>query len=251
MRKFSYIFTLLFCFGLSFLAQAQDDYKYPLAVEEEGLLNYMANLAWLNNPANDNFFQEEVIAKENVKIERRGWWKDIGLTVNLNENSFAADSIKNDAGVYVVNPVGVNSFFPKYNFAARFSIGSMLDNKNKRKIAERKVMMAESTTQQAKKDTRAEIIQMYQEYLTSIEILKLRYQSESDMKENFDLVSRLFNRGDERVGMKDINDASLALNNARESRIKSNKMVTISKLKLEEFIGVKLEAVQSKFEKKN
>ncbi len=241
-----YFLALTILLSMSFLAQAQD-LDYPLAVEEEGLMKYMANLAWLNNPANDNFFQEEIIAKEQVKIAKRGWWKNIGITFNLNEANLKSKNKVGDNGVK--QPGSDNVFFPKYNFGASFDLGSIFDTPNKKKMAERKVIMAESTTQQAKKDIRGKVIQMYQEYLTAIEILKLRYKSEGDMRANLILVKKLFSKGDKRVGLKDMNDASLALNNAQESRIKANKMMTIAKMKLEDFIGVKLEAVEAKFKK--
>jgi len=218
-------------------SQAQDELEYPLAVAAPGLVSYMANLAWLNNPANDNFFQEEVIAKENVKIVKRGWWKNMGLTFNLNEANLKK---KDESG---------NVFFPKYNFGAAFDLGSIFDTPNEKKIAQRKVIMAESLTQQAKKDIRGQIIQMYQEYLTTIEILKLRYKSESDMKASYALINQLYKSGDKRVGFKDVLESSLAQNNASESRIKANKMMTIAKMKLEDFIGVKLEAVEAKFKR--
>ncbi len=251
MNRFRYF--LMACMVMwVFFAKAQEELEYPLAIEEAGLMSYMANLAWLNNPANDNFFQEEVIAKEKVKIAKRGWWRDIGLRINANEFSFASDSIKNDlTGVNEVNPKAAgNLFYPKYNFSAVFNLGSIFDTPNKKKIAQRKVIMAESLTQQAKKDIRGQIIQMYQEYLTTIEILKLRYKSESDMKASYDLMNQLFQSGDKRVGLDDVLSASLTLNNAIESRIKANKMLTIAKMKLEDFIGVKLEAVEAKFKRK-
>ena len=247
MNRFRYFVTVCMVM-LGFFAQAQDDLEYPLAVEEAGLMTYMANLAWLNNPANDNYFQEEVIAKEKIKIAKRGWWRDIGLRVNANELSFAPDSIENNAGVMIVNPKAAgNLFHPKYNFSAVFNLGAIFDTPNKKKIAQRKLIIAESMTQQAKKDIRGKIIQMYQEYLTTIEILKLRYKSESDMKASYDLINQLFESGDKRVGLKDVLESSLALNNAAESRIKANKMMIIAKMKLEDFIGVKLEAVEAKF----
>ena len=235
----------------TFFAKAQDELDYPLAIEEAGLMSYMANLAWLNNPANDNFFQEEVIAKEKVKIAKRGWWKNIGLTFNLNEANIKSNKVYNPAtGEYEKVEGADNVFFPKYNFGAAFDLGSIFDTPNKKKIAQRKVMMAESLTQQAKKDIRGQIIQMYQEYLTTIEILKLRYRSESDMKASYDLMNQLYRSGDKRVGFKDVLDSSLALNNAKESRVKANQMMTITKIKLEDFIGVKLEAVEAKFKRK-
>ena len=237
-RKYLYLFGFLL---IAFFAQAQDELTYPLAVEEAGLMSYLANLAWLNNPENDNFFQEEVIAKEKVKIVQRGWWKNVGLTFNLNEANIKSN--KNDDGTE-------NVFFPRYNFGAAFDLGSIFDTPNKKKIAKRKVIMAESLTQQAKKDIRGQIIQMYQEYLTTIEILKLRYKSESDMKSSYDLMDQLYKSGDKRVGFKDVLESSLALNNAAESRIKANKLMVIAKMKLEDFIGVKLEAVEAKFKKK-
>ncbi len=250
MNRFRY-FLMAWMVMLVFFAQAQDDVEYPLAVQEAGLMSYMANLAWLNNPANDNYFQEEVIAKEKVKIAKRGWWRDIGLRINANEFSFASDSIKQPSGIKEVNPKAAgNLFYPKYNFSAVFNLGAIFDTPNKKKIAQRKVIMAESLTQQAKKDIRGQIIQMYQEYLTTIEILKLRYKSESDMKSSYDLINQLYQSGDKRVGFKDVLESSLALNNAVESRIKANKMMTIAKMKLEDFIGVKLEAVEAKFKRK-
>ncbi len=234
----------------SFFAKAQE-VEYPLAVEEAGLMSYMANLAWLNNPANDNFFQEEVIAKEKVKIAKRGWWKNIGLTFNLNEANIKSNKVYNPAtGKYEKAEGAENVFFPKYNFGAAFDLGSIFDTPNKKKIAQRKVRMAESLTQQAKKDIRGQIIEMYQEYLTAIEILKLRYKSESDMKSSYNLVDQLYKSGDKRVGLDDLLKSSLSLNNATESRIKANKMMTIAKMKLEDFIGVKLEAVEAKFKRK-
>jgi len=236
---------------LSVFAKAQEEIDYPLAVEEAGLMSYMANLAWLNNPVNDNFFQEEVIAKQKVKIAKRGWWNNVGLTVNLNEANIKSNKVYNPAtGSYEKAEGAENVFFPKYNFGAAFDLGSIFDTPNKKKIAQRKVIMAESLTQQAKKDIRGQIIQMYQEYLTTIEILKLRYKSESDMKASYGLMDQLYKSGDKRVGFKDVLESSLALNNATESRIKANKMMTIAKMKLEDFIGVKLEAVEAKFKRK-
>jgi len=63
-------------------------------------------------------------------------------------------------------------------------------------------------------------------------------------------MNQLYRSGDKRVGFKDVLDSSLALNNAKESRVKANQMMTITKIKLEDFIGVKLEAVEAKFKRK-
>ncbi len=250
MRNLKFILGIIFFSGMTFFAQAQE-IDYPLADEEAGLMRYMAQMAWSNNPINDNFSQEVVIAKEKVKIAKRGWWRNVSLSFNLNEANLQPDSIFNrNTGINEATASAGNVFFPKYNFGAVFDLGSIFDTPNKKKIAQRKVKIAESLSQQAEKDVKGQIIQLYQEYLTAIEILKLRYKSEADMKTSYQLVDQLFSQGDKRVGLADVNDASLALNNVQESRIKANRNVVIAKLKLEDFIGVKLETVEAKFKKK-
>ncbi len=271
MSKYCLPFALLF---LGEIGSAQTtDFNtviQPVDFKAKDFSEFLVQLAWLNQPENAIRQAEIKQAKDELRLVKKDWMKDIQMTVNLNEANLASSPtlpklLYNNIGTPILdannqtipigtvlfddagNPISLKSsggsaFYPRYNFGMNINLGNILSQKNKNQIKQHDVKIAELKLNEQKLMLRAEVLTRFQQYKLSREILKSRTQVEQDANASFLLIKELYSK-DERT-FEDYNEASSAYFEARESRMKAEAEVMFAKIRLEEIVGLKWEQVQ-------
>ncbi len=202
---------------------------------------HLVQLAWMNSPENKVLDYEVAIAKEEKKIQRFDWTKDLTAQFNYNEAHFVNDffpaPVDDDT-----DPLVQSLIFPRFNLGARFDLGTILNYKKEKQISHLKVLIAESTVDQGKLEVRAKVLEQYKTYVGAEEILAIRVQAEQDSKESYQLASSLFKAGEAKF--EEFTAAATSYFAAKESTLNARIDIELTRVKLEELIGVSLEAAR-------
>jgi len=240
-----------------------DSLIMPISQPSPEFQEYLVQLAWANNPSNRVLDHNIRIAEEDITIAKWDWTNDMGVTFNLNENNITStdNSIPNatdaarmaannvtqeqvialDASRGLVDLGGVNNF-PIWNVGLILNVGRWVNRDNEIEIAKQKLKIEEVTLDQQKLEMRSEVIRRYQAYLHTIEVYKIRVQTEEDISQTFQLVSNRFKEGT--VDFEDFSRASNANQNAKEATLNSKGDIVATKIDLEEIIGIPLERAE-------
>lgn len=224
------IFSLLALFATLSFAQTVDYSQVitPDSVEPADFEARLVRLAWRNHPLNRTYDSEVEIAKARVKEQKMGWLDPLTLQLNYGEPH--------------VNSNFNSGFFPRYNLSVNWNVGNVLATPHRVRQAKEEQAIAEAGLDAQKLRLRAEVITRYRQYLTNLELLKLRIKSQEDAYSTYlDLTSK-FQQGS--VDLAIYTQSALAYNHATEEKIKAEGEVAIAKAMLEELIGVKLEEVR-------
>ncbi len=200
------------------------------------LEDYLVHLSWKNSPGNRVFQTKVNIAEDKVKVARWEWANDVRATFNLNDISVNRFTNQDDQ---------TNNFFPIYNFSASISLGSIVNNPKKTKIARQEVDIYQADLEQQKLRIRAEVLRRYQEYLFYLELVKNKIEAEEDAYSAYKLVKDQFQSAE--VELKDYSTASNIYHNAREATLRAKSDLEKAKISLEELIGVDLEQVLKRY----
>jgi outer membrane protein TolC len=122
------------------------------------------------------------------------------------------------------------------------NVGRVFSTPHRVKQAEQEQEIAMAQYDAQKLRIRAEVLHRYQTYLTNLELLKLRIKSQEDAYSTYLDLTQKFQQGS--VDLEVFTQSALAYNHATEEKITAEGDVAISKARLEELIGVKLEAVR-------
>ncbi|QQS27709.1 MAG: TolC family protein [Sphingobacteriales bacterium] len=213
----------------------------PLEVRAKEYVEVLIQLAWMNNPQYDGLQLEEKISEEEIKLAKLQWTKDLNASFNLNEAN-----IKN----WGSNDGTDNIFFPRYNLSATLNLGSFINRKANVNIARYKSEIAAKEINQAKLLLRGEVTRRYEEYLLTLEIIKIRAQAVEELYSSYLLAKSNMELG--KGELKELNEATEAYLKARENKLMAETNLKIAKINIEELIGLKLEEVfEEKYQKKN
>jgi outer membrane protein TolC len=216
----------------------------PVEQKAKDFPEYLVQLGWLNNPANGVLAIKKETAENEVKLVKKSWLNGIGVSGGYSVQPIVLTKpIYNAQGVFIGSEL--NSFrsdlSPSGNAGLNVNLGYLFTNKQKVKIAETHVKIAEAEVNQQKLAVRAEVLKRYQNFRLALEILKTRTQVEQDAKNNFDFMSQQF-RSDA-VKFTEYNEAASSYHESVEARIKSEAEYQISRIILEEIIGSKWDEV--------
>ena len=230
-------FTLLFvCFMAIPLSRAQKFDPNGVILSEDyrpkDFGEYLVQLAWANNPKNRVLETKKEIATEELNLTKWSWAESFNLTFNLNEENIRQLRLSEDD--LIENPVLVS--FPKYNLSAQFNLHDIFEHPSDKRIAELNVTISDHDINDQKLKIRADVLERYQSYLLTIEVLKARTQAEDDAYQTYLLVSDLFKNKE--ATFEEYNSASTAYHKAKEGRITATTDIDLAKYKVEELIGV-------------
>jgi len=236
MKKLTF---LVICTLLISTLNAQQPIDFNKVVVPEGsrartFEDYLVQLAWMNNPANKTYDEEIKIATEEVSIRKWKWTDDLDALFNYNESHYIRDF--RPELVNPDDPNGTFTVFPRFNFGARISLGTLINNPKEKRKAEYEVKIVELERDQEKLAIRAKTLERYQNYLLANEILLTRKQAEEDSYQTYLLIKEKFRRGD--AELDDHNSASTSYFNAKEKFISAKSDVKVAVIQLEEMIGI-------------
>lgn len=215
------------------LSAQQTDYDQivqPLDVKARDLAEYLVQLAWMNSPENVIVSEEVKNARDDARVTRKEWMRDVQTSFNLNE-----------ANLRGVDTFG-NVFFPRYNFGLNLNLYNILSQKGKNNIKTREIKIAEQRVNEKKLHIRAETLARYTQFKLAKDILKTRTLVEQEANTNFILIQQLY-KTDEKT-FDEYSKASSLYFEAQEARIRAQADVQVAQIRVEEMIGVRWEQVQ-------
>lgn len=221
-------------FLLPFFAWCQigtaDDLIPPEGVRPRTFEDFLVQTAWLNHPSRSFSDQKIKVAKLEVNQQKKGWMEQVSGNLGFN-------SLRD-----TVSLLGTQYLAPGFNYGVSFSIGSLLTNKSKVKVAEGKVKLEEFSQQELKLNLRKEVLYRYQKYKLSVEILKARKQAEEDALSKYTLISELFQSN--KASFEEYNEASISYHSAREKRLTTETDIRLAVIDLEEILGARWENIE-------
>ena len=204
----------------------------PAGQRPNNFEDYLVQLAWLNSPKRQILDIEKQKAEKEVDLQRSQWMDDVNFTFNINEVSLE-NVLAPDPDNFVL--------YPLYQLSAGVSLGSFTNNRKERELKEFDVKISEMEGHEYKMLIRAETLSRYHKLLLSIETLKVRVKAEEDAQNTYNLANQQFKNAN--LGLEDFLRASEAVNVAMEKRLAAETDVELSKISLEELIGIKWESV--------
>ena len=227
------------CFLLGLLGYAASfsqtiDYNkiiLPESVADASFGEKLVQLAWQNNPTNQELISKSKAAKYEVDLAKWSWLRTISASGNLNE--------------YTIDPPERNNnfqpFFPRYNFGVTVSLGTIFLTPIETRAARSTYQATESQINQQKIALRAEVLMRYQNYLMNQKLFEVQNEVTEDEYSEFLLMEQDFKAGD--VTLQDYKKSLKAYNQELTQRIKVERDLRVAQIALEEMIGVRLEDV--------
>ena len=231
MKKIVIILTLL---PTIIFAQKVDynDIILPQSAVDVGFPEKLIQLAWQNNPANEILNREREIAEHDVKLSKFSWLENMRIQGNVNE--------------FIINPssdVGNRAqFFPKYNVSGFVNLGTFFLIPTETKKRKENVLIANARINSQKLLIRAQVLRNYQDYVMNRELLRIQTEASEDALNAFSIAEQNFKNGT--LGLEEYNASLKAYNHQQVLKITAENKFNISKINLEELIGIKLEDVK-------
>jgi outer membrane protein TolC len=248
---FSFSITLVLISSNS-LAQSTVDYDKLVSAGQDTkpstFEEYLVQLAWKNNPSNEALSYKVEIEKQEKSIARKEWTRNLTLGSNLNESNypyFLVNYLKiKEIGGRKIDLTAIPSIvtYPLWNIGVGVNIGDLIVRKHKIGIADQKIKIAEADVNQQKLKIRAETLNRYQKYLSSIEILKARVQALTTADANKEMINQLFEAN--KANFEDVNTSNGTYYESIESKIQADLDVKIAKINIEEIVGVKWDVLE-------
>ena len=229
---------LFFFISHAYLQAQQVNYDWvipPLETRASDFTETLVQLAWLNNPVREISEKQSSIAEKNITLARWDWTEDIKVSFNLNEGNIKPDVVD-------------NLFFPRYNINVALNVGKLMNTGTHVKIARDELAIANAEENQQKLAIRAEVLRRYQDYLSALDLMKIRAKIEQDLNNTLILISNRFENGE--ATLTEYNEAAIAHTRAKEQNLEAEKDAIKARIGLEELIGVDLEKI-ARFSKKS
>lgn len=221
-----------------FFVQAQEvDYQKiipPVTSPSEDFSEKLVRLAWNNNPANKAIQANVAIAEDNVTLARWQWLERINISGNVNEFTLTGgpnEETRNRA-----------LFYPRYNIGISLSPGMIVQIPAKTRQAKQALTIANYNVNEQKLQTRKLVLQLYQDFLLSKQILEMETRMSESSTSGFQITEERFKRG--QVMLEDYNQAAAAHIAQQRQRLVAESTYIRAKLELESLLGVKIEEVK-------
>jgi outer membrane protein TolC len=225
------LFAALLLFPMGLAGQNIDYNKIilPTGAKEIQFSEKLVQIAWANNPDNQILRHHVKASEYGEKIAKRNFLTQISATGNLNE--FNLSSVT----------TGQPTFFPRYNFGATLNLGNVFTDPIRVKRAKEETAIAIQNVNSRKLTLRAEVLRRYQAYITNKELLKVQTDTFEDASASFSLAEQKFKNGE--IKIVDFNSSLENFNSRKSQKLLAERDFNISKIDIEELIGVRLEDV--------
>jgi outer membrane protein TolC len=249
-RKLITLCAIWLAFGLnaqSTLAQNENvspsNQQRPTSFED-----YLVQLALTSSPELEGSKYEIETRKQEISMAKKDWTKNLQTGLNFNDVSFPY-FLRYNLGIkkWFGETIDTNRFsriatFPLWQVGLGVNFADLFQRKNKIKFAENKKKMSEADANLKRQKLKAEVLTRYQEYLATLEILKVRLESQDAADANKVQMAALFKAN--KASFTDYNEANKTYADARESTIKGEFEIKIKKIALEELVNTKWENLE-------
>jgi outer membrane protein TolC len=192
----------------------------------------LVQLAWRNHPTNEVYRREVNVAHSAVKQSTAMWLDIISFTGNMNEFTINPES----------DPFGRAAFYPRYNIAARVSLGQLLSIPATNRMNKDRVVIAQSNVNAQKLMVRNSVMRAYNEFQLHEKTYKVKSQLLMDNETAHKLIEQRFKNGETNF---ETYSASLSnYSNMTIGQLEAERNYKNAKLDLEQLIGMRLEDVR-------
>lgn len=191
-------------------------------------------LAWNNNPTNKAVQANVSIAEDNVMIARWAWLDRISIAGNVNEFTLTGGPTEETRNRAL--------FYPRYNIGISLTPGMLVTLPAKTRQAKKSLAIAEYSVDEQKLATRKVVLQLYQDYLLTKQILEMETKMLESSSTEFQIKEERFKRG--QVMLEEYNQAAADYVSMQRQRLQAESNYIKAKLELEAMIGVKIEDVR-------
>lgn len=222
----------------SLFAQAQGvDYNKIISPAGNSSADFGEKLVWLawnNHPSNKTVQANVVVAKQELQLARWSWLERITVSGNLNEFTITGgpnEETRNRA-----------LFFPRYNVGISLSPSMIFSIPAEKRRAQEMLNVANFNVNEQKLLMRKEVLQRYQDYLMTKQMLEMETKLTESTTTAFQLTEERFKRG--QVMLEAYNEAASTYMGQQRQRLSAETNYIKAKLELEALIGMRLEDVR-------
>ena len=190
----------------------------------------LVQLAWKNHPSNKIVQQNVEIAKNEKNLARWAWLDNIYAVGNLNE--FTIEPSSNER----------STFYPRYNFGVRFSLGTFVQTPIQTKIANGQMVNANHLVNQQKLLIRDEVLTSMEKMKESYKILKLRQFVKEEFYQMYKEAEKKFQTNE--INLERLRATLQEYYGRSEDLIQAQSSFNQEKINLESLTGIKLEDVE-------
>lgn len=206
----------------------------PESITEADFGERLVQLAWQNNPANQELIEKKEAAKYDVDLAKWSWLRTITASGNLNEYTINPEKAQEQ------NPA-FTPFFPRYNFGLTLSLGTIFLTPIETRAAKSNLRIADEVINQQKLALRAEVLTRYQDYLMNQKLFDVQSEVTEDEYAEFLLMEQNFKAGE--VTLTNYKKSLNGYNTELIKRITLERDLKVAKIALEQMIGVKIEDI--------
>lgn len=221
--KVIFIFLLL---SISTLVQGQT--ANP-DMEKQTIKDALVELALKNYPSMHVKAAQVDRAERNLNYTHTTWTQQLRVFYNLNDQMLANGQ----------------STLPMFGLGLSISVGDIISLPSRTKIAKAEIHAAEGELELQEVQIKREVLTRYNNYLTALELLKLKTEELEEATVLQNTITQQFNS--RQVSLEDYTRAAIHLSEAKEEVeiIKNN--FKNAELAVEEMIGVDLEELLKRF----
>jgi outer membrane protein TolC len=232
MKKVMIVPFLLICAIVNAQKVDYNTIILPMNASDIEFPEKLVRLAWQNNPSVGVLNSELEKSDLGVKYARWNWLDNFRVTGNLNEFTINKPISSTDGSL----------FFPRYNISASISLGNLFTTPMKTKMEKENVTISTDMLNQKKLEIRSEVLRKYQTYISNKEIYDLRNQMMEDSFSDYKLKEQNFTNGE--IQLTEYTLSLDRYNQQKINKIQAEKELNISRIEVEELIGVKLADVR-------
>jgi outer membrane protein TolC len=220
------------CFGILFallFATSANSQSIVTTLPDSVIENRLIDLAY-KGPEVQRVAHESKADEYQLKSARSAWMNFLTLSANYNELTFSKSTVQQ---TYI---------YPKYLFGLNLPLGTLISSKQG-KIAKERVEISTLAEEETKRRVKADVLSKYKQYKAQSEIIKMETSYLNDLQVTLTQVDEKFKKNDPNVTFENYNTALRNRNDQQAKLINLRLEQDLTRLELEQIIGVSLETV--------
>lgn len=203
----------------------------PERVKSSSFEEQLIQLAWKNHPSNKMVLQDVLLAKHEKTVTTFRWLDNIYAAGNINE--FTIDPS--------ADPFNRSTFFPKYNFGVRVSLGDIFVTPMEVKVKQDELLTNQFKVNEKMISVRSEILTSLERLNEQFKLLRLRQRMEEDYMIMYKDAEKKFSAG--QIDMASYREAIQAYSGRSAEVIQTKSQFNQAKIAVEALVGMRLEEI--------
>lgn len=216
------------------MIHSRDEFLFPIEMEADSagpsVEDKLVMIALKNDPDLVISSNNQDIAKYNLQKSKWNWLNMLSVTGNLNEFTLNPNALGQDG----------NFFYPRYNISLTIPMGVFGTNSADVKMNRKTMENAEAAERGRKIAIRQDVLTLYENYKLMEILIGLQNEKTEDAYTYFKSVEQQFSI--QEADIKVFKEASIAYNEELEKKHKLIYQQRSTKVALESYLGMSLEA---------